>query len=265
MGELKDRRARKKAQTRELIRSVAQGMFAERGFDDVTIADIASRADVAVQTVFNHFTTKEELFFDGRVPWVTGPAAAVRDREPGVAPLLALRAHLIDTVTGLVSSMACPERRCYLATLGASDSLRARERELIHEAETLLAQALHLQRNGEPDEAARLFAQGIAHYERIAVKPRGGYYHVVSAYYEAIGESERALEYLERELKEEMIIGSAPGIAECRLGRCRLLGRLGLPLEDELAAAREAAQALKKPLRILSKLDRVAAGDYEED
>lgn len=142
MGELKDRRARKKAQTRELIRSVAQGMFAERGFDDVTIADIASRADVAVQTVFNHFTTKEELFFDGRVPWVTGPAAAVRDREPGVAPLLALRAHLIDTVTGLVSSMACPERRCYLATLGASDSLRARERELIHEAETLLAQAL---------------------------------------------------------------------------------------------------------------------------
>lgn len=142
MGELKDRRARKKAQTRELIRSVAQGMFAERGFDDVTIADIASRADVAVQTVFNHFTTKEELFFDGRVPWVTGPAAAVRDREPGVAPLLALRAYLIDTVTGLVSSMACPERRCYLATLGASDSLRARERELIHEAETLLAQAL---------------------------------------------------------------------------------------------------------------------------
>ncbi|GAA3181158.1 hypothetical protein GCM10010531_39220 [Blastococcus jejuensis] len=142
MGELKDRRARKKAQTRELIRSVAQGMFAERGFDDVTIADIASRADVAVQTVFNHFTTKEELFFDGRVPWVTGPAAAVRDREPGVAPLLALRAYLIDTVTGLVSSMACPERRCYLATLGASDSLRARERELIHEAETLLAEAL---------------------------------------------------------------------------------------------------------------------------
>lgn len=142
MGELQDRRTRKKAQTRELIRSVAQGLFAERGFDDVTIADIAARADVAVQTVFNHFTTKEDLFFDGRVPWVTGPADAVRDREPGVAPLPALRGYLIDTVTRLVSSMACPERRCYLATLQASDSLRARERELIHESETLLAQAL---------------------------------------------------------------------------------------------------------------------------
>lgn len=129
----------------------------------------------------------------------------------------------------------------------------------------LLAQALHLQRCGDGGEAARLFAQGMAHYERIAVKPRGGYYHLVSAYYEEIGESERALDYLARELKEETIIGSAPGIAECRLGRCRLLGRLGLPLEDELAAAREAARALKKPDRMMSKLDRVAAGDYEED
>ena len=58
--------------------------------------------------MFNHFTTKEELFFDGRVPWVTGPAAAVRDREPGLAPLHALRGYLIDTVAALVGSMALP-------------------------------------------------------------------------------------------------------------------------------------------------------------
>ena len=63
-----DRRARKKAQTRELIRTVAHRLFAERGFDAVTIADIAREADVAVQTVFNHFATKEELFFDGPGP-----------------------------------------------------------------------------------------------------------------------------------------------------------------------------------------------------
>ena len=41
MGDLKDRRARKKAQTRDLIRTVAQELFAERGFDAVTIADVA--------------------------------------------------------------------------------------------------------------------------------------------------------------------------------------------------------------------------------
>ena len=72
MGDLQDRRARKKAQTREQIQRVAQGLFAERGFEAVTIADIASGADVAVQTVFNHFSSKEELFFDGRTPWSRG-------------------------------------------------------------------------------------------------------------------------------------------------------------------------------------------------
>jgi len=53
-----DRRARKKALTRTEIRDAAHLLFAERGFDAVTIADVAERADVAVQTVFNHFATK---------------------------------------------------------------------------------------------------------------------------------------------------------------------------------------------------------------
>ena len=73
-------------------------MFVERGFDAVTIADIAKGAEVAVQTVFNHFATKEELFFDGRTPWVDGPARAVRTREAGVSPLVALRAYLVDEI-----------------------------------------------------------------------------------------------------------------------------------------------------------------------
>ena len=81
MSELLDRRARKKAQTREQIRGIAHQLFDERGFEAVTIADVARTADVAVQTVFNHFATKEELFFDGRVPWVEGPADAAYDAQ----------------------------------------------------------------------------------------------------------------------------------------------------------------------------------------
>jgi AcrR family transcriptional regulator len=137
-----DRRARKKAQTRELIRSAAQRLFTERGFDAVTIADIARDSDVAVQTVFNHFATKEELFFDGRTPWVHSLGESVRLREPSVAPLSALRAHLIDTVWELTSSHRRPERRQYIATLEASDALCAYERELVHEAEVNLREAL---------------------------------------------------------------------------------------------------------------------------
>ncbi|HEV7211550.1 MAG TPA: TetR/AcrR family transcriptional regulator [Blastococcus sp.] len=142
MSELIDRRARKKAQTREQIRSTARRLFAEQGFDVVTTADIAREADVAVQTIFNHFATKEELFFDGRTPWVDGAAAAVRDRGPGVGPLRALRGYLVQLVETLVGSMSCTERRAYVSTLEASDTLRTQERELIFGCERRLADAL---------------------------------------------------------------------------------------------------------------------------
>jgi AcrR family transcriptional regulator len=137
-----DRRARKKAQTRELIRSVAQRMFDEQGFDSVTIADIARECDVAVQTVFNHFPTKEELFFDGRTHWVDGPAEAVASRVRSVSPLTPLREHLVEAVAERVGSHRSDDRRRYIATLEASDTLRAYERELVHQAETKLRAAL---------------------------------------------------------------------------------------------------------------------------
>ncbi|WP_324275584.1 helix-turn-helix domain-containing protein [Blastococcus brunescens] len=109
MSEILDRRAQKKARTRVHVRTVAQRMFAEGGFDAVTIADIARGADVAVQTIFNHFATKEELFFDGRIPWVDGPADAVRRRPPGTSPLTALRRHLVEGQATL-SRSTCPPR-----------------------------------------------------------------------------------------------------------------------------------------------------------
>jgi AcrR family transcriptional regulator len=142
VSELTDRRARKKAQTRAHIRRIAQALFAERGFEAVTIADIAATADVAVQTVFNHFSTKEELFFDGHTPWVAGPAEAVRSRPAGVAPLEALHEYLTDRVGLHVRSLATADGRTFVATLEASPSLRAHERELHHESMALLGEAL---------------------------------------------------------------------------------------------------------------------------
>jgi AcrR family transcriptional regulator len=142
VSDLGDRRAQKKAQTRELVRTTAHRLFACRGFDQVTIADIAREADVAVQTVFNHFATKEELFFDGRAAWVDGVAEAVLDRAEGVSPLTALRAHLLELTTSQISALATPEERCFRATVDASESLRAYERTLVFTAEHRLADAL---------------------------------------------------------------------------------------------------------------------------
>jgi AcrR family transcriptional regulator len=142
VSEVIDRRARKKAQTRTLIRETAQALFAERGFEAVTIADIAAAADVAVQTVFNHFPTKEDLFFDGHTPWVAGPAEAVRSRPMGETPLDALHGYLTGLVGDYLRWVGTPEGRCFVATLEASAALTARERDLHHEAVDLLEDAL---------------------------------------------------------------------------------------------------------------------------
>lgn len=60
-----NRRERKKQQTHAAIVAAARELFAARGYDDVTIPEIAERADVAVSTVFAHFPTKDEIFFSG--------------------------------------------------------------------------------------------------------------------------------------------------------------------------------------------------------
>jgi AcrR family transcriptional regulator len=142
VSEPTDRRAWKKAQTREHVRTVARQMFAERGFDAVTIADIARQADVAVQTVFNHFPTKEELFFDGRIPWTHGPADAVRNRPPGVTPLHALADHLAQGAGYFVGLHLSPEGRAFTEAVHASPALAAYEQRVLFEAEQQLATAL---------------------------------------------------------------------------------------------------------------------------
>ena len=53
----------KKEQTRQLIADTAWRLFADRGFDRVTVAEIAREAQVAEATVFNYFPTKEDLFY----------------------------------------------------------------------------------------------------------------------------------------------------------------------------------------------------------
>jgi len=136
------RRELRKAQTRADIRAAAHQLFAERGFEAVTTADIAAAADVAVQTVFNHFESKEALFFDGRIPEITGPAAAIAGRPPGTGPLTALRCQVEQDISGLVAGEGLPERRSYVEAMVHSPDLQARGRALMGQAVELTADAL---------------------------------------------------------------------------------------------------------------------------
>lgn len=76
-------RERKKRRTRTHISDVATGLFLERGFDAVTIAQIAELAEVSVNTVYNYFPAKEDLFFDREAEVVDRLARIVREREAG--------------------------------------------------------------------------------------------------------------------------------------------------------------------------------------
>src|SRR5919205_4244835 len=96
-GEIEGLRARKKRVAREAIAATARRLFAERGYDAVTVAEVAAAADVSEKTVFNHFPTKEDLAFAGREQGIAQFVAAITERAPG--------SSLLDVFRGLTHTV----------------------------------------------------------------------------------------------------------------------------------------------------------------
>ena len=84
-------RERKKQRTREQIIEAAMGLFAERGYQATTIAEIAAAADVAPRTFFSYFPSKEAVVFHNVDRDLEGLASVLRDRLPGENAFDALR------------------------------------------------------------------------------------------------------------------------------------------------------------------------------
>jgi AcrR family transcriptional regulator len=97
-------RARKKRAAREAIAATARRLFAERGFDTVTVAEIAAAADVSEKTVFNHFPTKEDLAFAGREDGIGQLVAAITERPPGASVLDVFRTLTTTVIDDFVAS-----------------------------------------------------------------------------------------------------------------------------------------------------------------
>jgi AcrR family transcriptional regulator len=143
MDQKDDRRTRKRLATRQSISDTATRLFLERGFDSVTIDDIAQAADVGRMTVFNHFPRKEDMFFDREGEIQQLAFDAVRKRGPAVRPIEATRLLAHDLVAQdheLV--MLSSDTSWFIATAMASEALKARAREMRDDFSRGLAKVL---------------------------------------------------------------------------------------------------------------------------
>ena len=120
-------REAKKASTRDAIARAAMGLFVTRGFDHVTVAEIAAAANVSEKTVFNYFPTKEDIFFDEVPAQLEDLVQAIRNRDTGeriVDVLHRLQASKIERMTS-------PGFVHFARTLHESPALRAKELEVM--------------------------------------------------------------------------------------------------------------------------------------
>src|ERR671937_1221355 len=96
-------RERKKQQTRLLSAEAARRRFAERGFEAVTVAEVARASDVSEATVFNYFPTKEDLFYSGLEAFEEELLSAIRERQPRES-ILAAFGRFVLTPRGLLAA-----------------------------------------------------------------------------------------------------------------------------------------------------------------
>ncbi|WP_405584904.1 TetR/AcrR family transcriptional regulator [Streptomyces sp. NBC_01190] len=160
MSEPTGLRARKKERTREAIGNAAVSLFLARGFDRVSVNDIAAAAEISKPTLFRYFPTKEDLVLHRFADHQGEAARVVRGREPGAGPVAALHGHFragldrYDPVTGLNDH---PEVVAFHRLVFSTPSLAGRLTRYQLEDEEALADAL-----GEGIQARLRAAQVLA-------------------------------------------------------------------------------------------------------
>jgi AcrR family transcriptional regulator len=168
-----DRRTRKRDTTRQGISDAATRLFMERGFDQVTIDDIASAADVARKTVFNHFARKEDMFFDLDRQGAEDVREAFRSAAQACPPAETLRRFAHQAVAeGRPYIRFFEGTLRFMETIQASEALQARARsirdELTDTVAACMADALqsdHADPNVKLAAATAVSSWGVAFVE----------------------------------------------------------------------------------------------------
>jgi AcrR family transcriptional regulator len=146
------RRELRRQETRESIVDAAAELFAERGFEAVSVMEIARRAGVVEKTVFNHFPMKEGLVFEADPPMREALLDAVRRRPAGES----VSAAAGSFVVGAVSLLGSPEAATGVAEMArvirGSRTLQVREREILGELTNALADLIAEETEARPGQ-----------------------------------------------------------------------------------------------------------------
>ena len=140
-------REKRRQETRIRIVEAAAELFAERGFDAVSVMEIARRAGVVEKTVFNHFPVKEGLVFAADPPMRTALLAAVRGRPVGQSASAAAGDFIVSAMSMLGSPEALDGLTEMARVVRGSHTLQVREREILRELTgalgELIAEEIH--------------------------------------------------------------------------------------------------------------------------
>ncbi|MGX1914368.1 TetR/AcrR family transcriptional regulator [Streptomyces phaeochromogenes] len=146
-------RERKKRETRQRISDIATGLFLEHGFVTVTMAEVADAADVSVNTVYNYFPAKEDLFFDRSRGVVDRLSRWVRGRRVGESAAVAVLRELreeVEAVSPRVGLMEGYDR--FMRVIHDAPALRSRLWSLQQEVHDDLEAALREEAGADPDD-----------------------------------------------------------------------------------------------------------------
>jgi len=158
-------RERRKQQTRQAISDTATAMFAARGFDQVTIAEVAEAAGVAKMTVTNYFARKEDLVFDRAEGIIRHLADVVATRGPGESMLAAIRRDYAEAVAraDVTLGLSSPE---FARMIVGSPALISRALEMLDQREQALGDAIAAEL-GDDGSQPRVVAALLASVHRV--------------------------------------------------------------------------------------------------
>jgi AcrR family transcriptional regulator len=174
-------RERKKQQTREALRRAAWELFAERGYDATTLADIAEAAGVSTRTIFAYFPSKEDIVFCEFESMRDALGVALANRPAGQDALGALRDFIVST------SHAKLEGEGIERVIAADETLRSHKRARIAEFQDVVAAAIAVDLDSGPDDLRpQLAAASLTAAFEVLEREGGGTSHTPEGIAEAL-------------------------------------------------------------------------------